>query len=87
MKTSAVSVWSIITFACPLAAIAIAFAIGRGIADEKLAIRIVGIEAICFFVLALIGLICAFLRRERLRWFTLVPLLLFLAMFTLGVSS
>lgn len=87
MKTPVNSVWSIIAFACPLVALALAFAIGRGIADEKVAFRIIGTEAICFFVLAFIGLVCAFIQRERLRWFTLVPLLLFLAMFGLGVSS
>jgi hypothetical protein len=78
--------WSVISIACPFVVIFIAFGVGYGNADERLAFRIVGIAAICFFGLTFIGLVCVFLRRERLRWFTLVSLLLFFAMFGLGIS-
>jgi len=65
---------------------ALGFAIGRGISDEKLSFQIVATEAVCLFLLTVIALGCAFIRRERLRWFTLVPLIVFLLMFGVGVS-
>jgi apolipoprotein N-acyltransferase len=87
MKASAKSRWLLVAFLSPLGAIAVGFGVGRGVADEELALRIVGIGGVCFLLLALAASICAFTRKEKLRWFTLAPILVILAMFTLGVSS
>jgi hypothetical protein len=87
MTTSAKSVSSFVSFGCPVCAIAIAVISGRATADEDLGMRIIGIGGLCCLLLALVALICAFARKEKLRWFTILPLLIIVGMFTLGVPS
>jgi multisubunit Na+/H+ antiporter MnhF subunit len=80
------SVWSIISFACPMCAVALAFTLGRSINNEDGAMRIVGIGGYLFLALAIFALIAAFVRKERMKWLTILPVVLLLALLGLGVS-
>jgi len=80
------SVWSLISFACPICTVALLYFLGRGIKDEELGMRAAGVGAYSFLALAIAALIGAFVRRERMKWLTLLPVLLLLALLTLGYS-
>lgn len=85
MKTKVQTPFCYAAFAAPLLVITFAFAC-RPIADEKIQMQVFGAGAICFALLALIGLAGAFLRKEKLRWFTLLPLLVLFSLFGFGIS-
>jgi hypothetical protein len=59
----------------------------RGIANEEAGMRIVGIGGYSLTALALVALVGAFLRREKLRWLTVLPFVLLIALLGFGVSS
>jgi hypothetical protein len=85
MMTQTKSTFSIVAFACPACVIGLAFAT-RLMEEERLAFQVVGVGGICFGSLALVGLIGAFVRKERMRWFTTLPVFILLAMFGLGAA-
>ena len=82
MKTKLL--FSAVAFASPLMVIAFAFAC-RPIADEKAQMQVFMVGAVSIVLLALIGAVGAFIRKEGLRWFTILPLLVLLCLFGLGI--
>ncbi len=86
MRREANSTFSVLTLVCPACVVGLAFAT-RLIEDEKLAFQVIGVAGIVFTLFALAGLIIAFVRKETLRWVTIISPLLLLAMFGLGVSA
>jgi hypothetical protein len=87
MKPAAKPFWAISSFACPLCAFGFAFVVGHSVADENFAMRLVGIAALCFLLLAVAATVAAFIRKERGRWLTPIAVLLHLALFGLGIST
>jgi hypothetical protein len=58
----------------------------RLIKEDELAFQLIGAAGIVFGLLALVGLIIAFVRKEALRWLAIISPALLLAMFGLGIS-
>ena len=78
-------VWSLISFACPFCTVALAFTIGRIIANEEAAMLIFGVGGYLLLALALVASIGAFIRQEKLRWLTPLPVLLLMFLFGFGL--
>ena len=76
--------FSALALASPLLLMAFAFAC-RPIANERTQMDVFAGGAICFVLLALTGAVGAFVRKEGLRWFAVLPLLALLCLFGVGM--
>src|SRR5688572_19102692 len=78
--------WSIVSFACPLLAVSAAYAIASLVTEEEVSVYAIFISWLLLGAVLLVAIGCAFARRERARWATLLALVLMFIIVFGGVS-